>query len=107
MLYVAVGLIVAEIPRLYYMCMLCGYVCCGGKTKDTVADREKCVNAMNALIISVALSAVLTLVITLAAGGDIGGVVTVLLNYAITAAVAFWWRSDVMSWVAAKKAMTA
>lgn len=38
--YVAIGMIVAYIPRMFYMVKLCGYNCCGGKTKDTSNDRE-------------------------------------------------------------------
>ena len=81
---------------------MCGFVCCGGKTKDTKADRAKLVMAMNALIISTALSFVLTLVITLAAGGSIGDVTQHLLNYLVSALVAFWWRMDIQKWVANK-----
>jgi len=35
MLLVGIGCIIAEIPRLYYLCKLCGFVCCGGKVRDT------------------------------------------------------------------------
>jgi hypothetical protein len=71
-LYVGIAMIVAEIPRMYYLCKLCGFVCCGGKTRDTVADREGIVMAMKALILNQALSAILIIVIVLAVGGELG-----------------------------------
>jgi len=64
-------MIVAEIPRLFYLCKLCGFVCCGGKTKDSVADREGIVMAMKALILNQVLSVVLIIVIVLASGGNL------------------------------------
>jgi len=64
-------MIVAEIPRLFYLCKLCGFVCCGGKTKDSVADREGIVMAMKALILNQVLSVVLIIVIVLATGGHL------------------------------------
>jgi len=68
-MYVGIGLIAAQIPRFIYLCKLCTYVCCGGKQKDTSADRQGLVDAMNALIISEALSAILVILLVLALGG--------------------------------------
>merc|ERR1712205_226973 len=70
-LYVGIGMIIAELPRVYYMCKLCGWVCCGGKTKDTAEDRAGVVMAINALIISCLLSLVLVVVIALAVGAPL------------------------------------
>ena len=72
-MYVAIGMIVAYIPRLYYLCKLCGWNCCGGKTKDTSTDRYALVQAMNALLVSDVLTCILTIIITLAVGGDFAG----------------------------------
>jgi len=72
LMYVAIGLIVAYIPRLFYLGKLCGYVCCGGKVKDTSDDRQGCVIAMNALLISHIMTAVLAVIITAATGGNFG-----------------------------------
>ena len=82
---------------------MCGFVCCGGKTKDTKADRAKLVMAMNALIISNALSFVLAFVITTIVNeGNFGGISHLLLNYIIIAVIAFWWRNSIKKWVANK-----
>ena len=72
-MYVAIGMLVAYIPRLAYMCKLFGYNCCGGKTKDTSTDRYGLVQAMNALIVSIIFTAILTIIITIAVGGDFAG----------------------------------
>ena len=103
--YVAIGMLIAEIPRLYYLCLLCGYCCCGGKAKDTAADRAKLKTAMEALIVSLLLSIVLIVVITLAAGGSFGGVMHFLLSYIIDIVFALWWRMDIMKWIDNKKAI--
>lgn len=36
--HIAVGMLVAYLFRLYYLCKLCGWVCCG-KSSDTSKDR--------------------------------------------------------------------
>ena len=70
--YIAIGMIVAYIPRMYYLVKLCGYNCCGGKTKDTSKDREELVLAMNALMVSTILAVVLTIIIAAATGAGFG-----------------------------------
>jgi hypothetical protein len=72
-MYIGIGMAISEIPRLYYLCMLCGYVCCGGKVRDTSADRQNCVKAMNALLVSYILSFILTLIIVGVNGGQFDG----------------------------------
>ena len=106
-LYVGIAMIVAEIPRMYYLCKLCGFVCCGGKTRDTVADREGIVMAMKALILNQALSAILIIVIVLATGGSLGGFVHIILNFVVNMLFALWWIMDLNKWVDSKKAMSA
>jgi hypothetical protein len=106
-LYVGIAMIVAEIPRMYYLCKLCGFVCCGGKTRDTVADREGIVMAMKALILNQALSAILIIVIVLATGGNLGNFVQIILNFVVNMLFAFWWIMDLNKWVDSKKAMSA
>jgi hypothetical protein len=100
-------MIVAEIPRMYYLCKLCGFVCCGGKTRDTVADREGIVMAMKALILNQALSAILIIVIVLATGGNLGNFMQIILNFVINMLFALWWIMDLNKWVDSKKAMSA
>jgi hypothetical protein len=105
-LYVAIGLLVAEIPRLYYLCTLCGYCCCGGKTKDDVASRSKLIMAMNALAINQGLSAILVIIIVLAAGGTFtSNIIMFLLEFVVGIALTLWWRMDIMKWVENKKAI--
>ena len=107
-LYVAIGLLVAEIPRLYYLCTLCGYACCGGKTKDTSADRAKLVMAMNALALNQALSAILIIIIVLAAGGSFSSdIIMFLLDFVVGILFTLWWRMDIAKWAANKKAIEA
>jgi hypothetical protein len=97
-------MIVAEIPRLYYLCKLCGWVCCGGKTNDTVKDRESVVMAMKALLLNQALSALLIIIIVLATGGSFSGnIVQFLLNFVIGALITVWWIMDLSKWVQNKK----
>jgi len=107
-MYVAIGMIVAYLPRLYYLCKLCGYNCCGGKTKDTSTDRYALVQAMNALIVSIILTAILTIVITLAVGGNFAGsVLSTVIQSIINGLFVLWWRMDISKWVENKKAMEA
>jgi hypothetical protein len=94
MMYVAIGMIVGYLPRFYYLAKLCGYVCCGGKTSDTVNDREQLVLAMNGLIISQILSAALIIIVTAAAGGTFGPVTNMIINAIIGLLITFWWRMD-------------
>jgi hypothetical protein len=107
-LYVGVGLIVAEIPRLFCLCKLCAWVCCGGKTRDTIADREGIVMAMNALAINQVLSALLIIIITLAVGRSFGGqIIQFLVNFVIGLLITVWWRMDLSKWVQNKKDLEA
>ena len=107
-LYVGIGLIVAEIPRLFFLCKLCGFICCGGKTRDTLADREGLIMAMNGLIINQILSVLLIVIIVLAVGGSFGGsIIQFLLYFVVGALIALWWRMDLVKWAANKKALTA
>jgi hypothetical protein len=103
-LYVAIGLIVAEIPRMYYLCKLCGFVCCGGKARDTVADRKGIVMAIKALVVNQLLSALLIVIIVAATGGSFNGaIVQILLSFIVNVLFACWWIMDLNKWVAAKE----
>jgi len=106
-MYVAIGLIVAYIPRLFYLGKLCGYVCCGGKVKDTSDDRQGCVIAMNALLISHIMTAVLAVVISAATGADFASVIPNILSAVVGVLVTLWWRMDIMKWVQNKKDLEA
>ena len=60
--HVAIGMLIAYIFRLYYLCKLCGWVCCG-KSSDTSKDRHGLVKAMWGFIISAVLSGILVILI--------------------------------------------
>ena len=105
MLWVGIGCIVAEIPRLYYLCKLCGYVCCGGKVRDTLADRQGIVMAMKALMVNQILSALIIVIVVAAVGAPFsGGVIQTLLSFVINCLFAAWWIMDLNKWVALKQA---
>ena len=90
---VSIGLLVCYIPRMYYLSKLCGWVCCGGRSKDSAKARYGLVEGINALMISQVLSVILTAVIVIAIGvkqmGDIG---QIILSFVISIAMVIWWR---------------
>ena len=103
-MYVTIALIVAEIPRMYYLCKLCGFCCCGGKVRDTVADRKGIVMAIKALVVNLILSALLIIIIVAATGGSFSGpIVQILVQFIIYALFACWWIMDLNKWVASKE----
>lgn len=97
--------IVAEIPRMYYLCKLCGFICCGGKVRDSLADRQGIVMAIKALVVNQILSALIVIVVTAAVGAPFsGGVVQVILSFVINCLFACWWIVDLQKWAALKSA---
>jgi hypothetical protein len=103
-MFVTIALIVAEIPRMYYLCKLCGFCCCGGKVRDTVADRKGIVMAIKALVVNLILSALLIIIIVAATGGSFSGpIVQILVQFIIYALFACWWIMDLNKWVASKE----
>ena len=54
-------MLIAYLPRFYYLKILLDWNCRGGKTKDGVADREAIVKGLNALILSYVLDAVISI----------------------------------------------
>jgi len=102
LLYVGIGLIIAEIPRMYYLCKLCGFCCCGGKARDSVADRSGIVMAMKALALNQILSIVIIIIVIAATSGDFGPVTHFILNFVVNLLFTAWWIMDLNKWVAAK-----
>lgn len=95
-MYIAIFMVVFYYPRLYYFGVLSGWNCCGGKTKDTAADRHKLVLGMNALAISHIGSLLSTLIITLALGASFAMASPHIINYGVVLGFTMWWRSDLI-----------
>ena len=101
--YVAMGLFIAEIPRLIYTFHLIRYLFCGFKARDTSWDRNMLVIAMNYLLLNLFLSAALMVIIIYSLGGDFNSLTfTLVMNYVVQGGFALWWRFDIKEWVRQK-----
>ena len=82
--YVAMGLFIAEIPRLIYTFHLVRYIFCGLKARDTSWDRNMLVIAMNYLLLNLFLSAALMVIIIYSLGGEFNSLTfTLVINYVV------------------------
>jgi len=82
--YVALGLLVAEIPRFAYLYKLFVFTFCEGKVRDLSSDRQGLVDAMHLLLLNQILSTLLIVIIVLALGGDFNDVIIgFIMNYVI------------------------
>jgi len=88
------------------MCFLCGFVCCGGKSKDDLQSRKKANNAVRIIFVSQAISSIMFVGITLTTGGSLGygPLEYFFIFYLIFSFLSLWWVMDTSKWLNAKVA---